>query len=246
MLIIRPSPSSVRSVGPAIVNTTAVNPARSVTGVPFSSRQQQAIPINPSVGNGSPAIVNRSLRTANAPISGRYGWNSYGFGSGFNAGYPYDRNNYWRRFGYPLSYLSVWPLYGPWYPPIYPYLDDVPSGYALDPAVPYAPIPTESATPIPSSNVVPIPATPTESGLRITQVVDDGPAKAAELRPGDIIIAVGDVRVRTFEELQSALAQAKGETNIIFINGESGKTERLPVTPADGKLGVAVIPVDLK
>ena len=87
---------------------------------------------------------------------------------------------------------------------------------------------------------------PDQIGMQIIDVIEGGAAKKADLRQNDVILGVEDRRVNSFEELQTALAQAKGEVNIIFINGENGKLERLPVMPVNGKIGVAVAPIHLK
>jgi hypothetical protein len=85
---------------------------------------------------------------------------------------------------------------------------------------------------------------PSEWGLKVTDVYD-GPAKTADLRAGDVILGLNQTRTQSFEELQQALATAKGPTEIVFINGESHKVEKLPITPTDGKIGVAVVPAAL-
>jgi hypothetical protein len=98
----------------------------------------------------------------------------------------------------------------------------------------------------PTSYAIPadVPADPqtSEWGLKITDVLD-GSAKKADLRVGDIILGVGPTQTQSFEELQSALAASKGQVDIVFINAESRKVEKLPVTPVNGKIGVAVSPV---
>lgn len=82
-----------------------------------------------------------------------------------------------------------------------------------------------------------------EYGLQIMEISDGGSAKKAQLRVGDVILSVDKTRTQSFEELQQALAAAKGQTDIVFLNGESKKVEKLPLTPVDGKIGVAVVPV---
>lgn len=84
-----------------------------------------------------------------------------------------------------------------------------------------------------------------ESGLRITGLKDGGVAKQVDLRVGDVILGVGSTRTQTFEELQAALAAAKDDTEIIFINGENGKVEKLPIRPVEGKIGVGVVTQEL-
>jgi len=84
-----------------------------------------------------------------------------------------------------------------------------------------------------------------EWGLRITEVFD-GPAKKADLRAGDVILGVGKTRTQSFEELQLALAAAGGETDLVFINNENKKVEKIPIKPEQGKIGVAVMPTELR
>lgn len=88
------------------------------------------------------------------------------------------------------------------------------------------------------------PTQPTETGLKITELLV-GPAKAANLRAGDIILGVGPTRTQTFEELQKALAASTDKTEIVFINGDDKKVEKIPLVPNNGKIGVAVVPVNL-
>jgi S1-C subfamily serine protease len=97
----------------------------------------------------------------------------------------------------------------------------------------------------PFSSETPDAPFPDQIGMQIIDVIEGGAAKKADLRQNDVILGVEDRRVNSFEELQSALAQATGEVNIIFINGENGKLERLPVAPVKGKIGVAVAPIHL-
>jgi membrane-associated protease RseP (regulator of RpoE activity) len=116
---------------------------------------------------------------------------------------------------------------------------------ALSPAIP------NPGVTIPSAPLIADPLTgdaslPDQIGMQIIDVIEGGAAKKADLRQNDVILGVENRRVNSFEELQSALAQAKGEVNIIFINGENGRFERLPVVPVNGKIGVAVAPIHLK
>lgn len=83
-------------------------------------------------------------------------------------------------------------------------------------------------------------------GMKVLQVTQGSIAKDADLREGDIILGVGNTRVKNFEELRDALAAATGQVDIVFVNVETGKLERLPITPVNGKIGVAVAPVELK
>ena len=124
-------------------------------------------------------------------------------------------------------------------------------GYWLSPAgYGYVPYSVRSGYYAPANDVIPaytdVPASGSSSewGLQITNLLD-GSAKNAKLATGDIIIGVGQTRTQSFEDLQAALAANKGPVDIVFINAESRKVEKLPVTPVDGKIGVAVSPVTL-
>jgi len=89
-----------------------------------------------------------------------------------------------------------------------------------------------------------VPADTTNSaqyGLQITKVFDGG-AKKADLQSGDVILGVGKTRIESFEALQAALVGAK-EVEVVFINHESKKVEKLPVKVDNGKLGIEVVPV---
>jgi len=96
----------------------------------------------------------------------------------------------------------------------------------------------------PVDTTVPSQPASEEWGLQITELME-GPAKIADLRKGDIILGVGQVRTQTLGELQKILAETRGQAEIVFINGESKNVEKLPVTPKEGKIGIAVTPVDL-
>jgi len=103
----------------------------------------------------------------------------------------------------------------------------------------------EGVDTVPTTNTLPEGTAGDEWGLKVTQVMDGGAAKKADLRPGDIILGVGQTRTQTLGELQQALASARGQVEVVFINNENKKIEKIPVMPADGKIGVAVEPVDL-
>ncbi len=89
------------------------------------------------------------------------------------------------------------------------------------------------------------PPSGSESGLQITEVMD-GPAKDGKLQVGDIILGIGPTQTQTFDELQSALAASKGKVEVVFINHENKNVEKLPITPINGKLGVAVVPTAVR
>ena len=173
-------------------------------------------------------------------FGGGYGYPYNSFGGGY--GYPY--NSFRGGYGYPYNWLGS--AYGGGYPQTFfsyssPYDMTDPQIYGDPAGIPQGdPVPLVAQ--VFDSQLAPA----AETGMKIVESIDGAAARAADLRANDIILAVGNQRVRTFAELQSALAQTNGETAIVFINAESGKTEKLFITPVAGKIGVAVVPVDLK
>jgi hypothetical protein len=91
---------------------------------------------------------------------------------------------------------------------------------------------------------VPVEMSGRETGMQITQVFDYGAAKDANLRPGDIIIGIGKTRTQSFEALQAALLGVT-DTEIVFVNKDNNKVERMPIKVDNGKIGVEVVPVTL-
>lgn len=82
-----------------------------------------------------------------------------------------------------------------------------------------------------------------ESGLKITDL-GDGAAKTAGLRSDDVIVSIAGKRVRTFEQLTAALSGVRGKADFVILR--DGNPETVSVTPAAGKIGAAVVQVDLK
>jgi len=154
---------------------------------------------------------------------------------GFNQGWNNPGWNNWGRPGiyYGSNNFSIW--YSPYSSWNAPY--STRGGY-------YGPTYVVPATPT-VTTVVPENAefTP-QYGLQVTRVFEGG-AKKADLRSGDVILGVGKTRVESFEALQAALVGAK-EVEIVFLNNESKKVEKLPVKVDDGKIGVEVVPVAMQ
>ena len=177
--------------------------------------------------------------------SGRYGGYGYG-GYGYNRGYGYGGLGFGLGFGLPFgsgyyNYYYANPGYAPYSSRYYG------SGIYFSPYATMATTPLDipqSSYPMGLADNVPPTNPGSESGLKITDLYD-GSAKKADLRAGDVILGVGKTRTRTFEELQAALAESKGDVDLIFLNSENGKVEKLPLKPLDGKIGVGVIPVNL-
>jgi hypothetical protein len=166
----------------------------------------------------------------------RPGGYSRGYERGFERGFEqrpfYGYRNGVGPYGFGIGF-------GYWFSPLgYDYIPlTTRGGYADDSgySIPAYPTTPDGYAPPPPSN---------EWGLQITDL-PDGPAKKADLRKGDIILGVGQTRTQTLEDLQKALAASTGKAEIVFINGENKKVEKIPVTPVNGKIGVAVEPIDL-
>lgn len=109
------------------------------------------------------------------------------------------------------------------------------SGGGYDPGPAPAPTPVAAAEPPP-------PATGTNTALQITDL-DRGPAARAGMQKGDIILKVDGTRTRTFEDLQATLAASSGTSRVLFFNPEEGKLETKELPVANGRIGVAVVPV---
>jgi hypothetical protein len=162
------------------------------------------------------------------PYYGRYWRPYYGWGYGWGAGAGFAAGAGLGYFFSPVGYAYV-----PYSVRTYAY---APNTYTAIPAYPNAPYDDPSTYP---------PQAVSETGLRITEVMD-GPAKQADLRVGDIILGIGQTQTQTFEELQKALAAGKGKVDLVFINHETKNVEKLPVTPINNKLGVAVVPAAVR
>ena len=81
-----------------------------------------------------------------------------------------------------------------------------------------------------------------ETGMKIKEVIEFGPAQRAGLHPGDVIISVGGSRVRNSDELAAALAGAKGAVDLVVILGITGTRETISVKPLEGKLYIVAEP----
>jgi regulator of sigma E protease len=73
--------------------------------------------------------------------------------------------------------------------------------------------------------------------VRIGEVFDASPAKAAGLMPEDVILAVEDKPVRTFPDILPVVQKSGGRTLTIQV-WRNGQTLSLPVTPKDGLIGI--------
>jgi C-terminal processing protease CtpA/Prc len=80
--------------------------------------------------------------------------------------------------------------------------------------------------------------------MMIVELADDGAAARADLRVGDVLVMVGAKRVESLEDVKDALTLAKGEkVEVVFVNAENSKLERLAVKPDGVRIGVRIEPV---
>lgn len=152
------------------------------------------------------------------PYYGGYG--GYGYGLGGYGGYGYGGYG-----GYGGGYYSS--------PTVV-----IPQTYVV-PSTTVAAAPTAVAT-APAA-----PAAGGETGLRITDLKNEGTAKAAGLRRGDVILAVDGKRVQTFDELRSVLATAGKEVKVEFVDGSNGQIDQKTIKVEGTKIGVTVDEVPL-
>jgi len=169
-------------------------------------------------GIGGPGI---GIQFGNQNRGFNNGWNNQGWG--------------WNQWGTPGIYYGG-NNFGIWYTPYSTWNVPMSGRYGPTYVVP------ETTT---VTTVVPANAELTSQyGLQVTQVFEGG-AKKADLRRGDVILGVGKTRTESFEALQAALVGAK-EVDIVFLNNESKKIEKLPVKVEDNKIGVEVVPVVMR
>lgn len=65
---------------------------------------------------------------------------------------------------------------------------------------------------------------------RISQVLEDSPAQAAGLVPGDLITAIDGAAIRTFSEVQQAVAMSEGKPIALSVERD-GQVRTLTLTP---------------
>lgn len=92
--------------------------------------------------------------------------------------------------------------------------------------------------------VRPAPAA-TNTALRVTERVVNGPAARAGIDLGDLIVSVNGKRVRTVAELDAALAAAKGKASIVAFDPRANKTALREVQLEGGDLGAKAEPVSV-
>ena len=104
-------------------------------------------------------------------------------------------------------------------------------------------IPQPYVIPAPTPEPVrPAPAA-TNTALRVTERIVNGPAARACIDLGDLIVSVNGKRVRTVAELDAALAAAKGKASIVAFDPRANKTALREVQLEGGDLGAKAEPV---
>jgi len=73
---------------------------------------------------------------------------------------------------------------------------------------------------------------PVSEGVLITAVLNDGPASAGGLRPGDVVVKVADTRVTNTSQLLSAVAALKPQTAAVIAVQRGDKALEFKVTVA--------------
>jgi S1-C subfamily serine protease len=71
-----------------------------------------------------------------------------------------------------------------------------------------------------------------DGGVAVTGVLQNGPAAKAGLKPGDVIVQVGDNKVNHVSELLAVVAGVKPGTPIKFHILRKDKALELEVTPS--------------
>lgn len=104
------------------------------------------------------------------------------------------------------------------------------------------PMPQPEPEPEPQPEPQPMPATE-GNALRVKERVLDDVAANAGIELGDILLKVGETRVKTEADLTAALAAAKGKVVVTYFNPRDNKVETRELTPTAGSIGVKVEPV---
>jgi S1-C subfamily serine protease len=100
-------------------------------------------------------------------------------------------------------------------------------------------------TPLDPVGVVPVQQTSKEFGLRITEI-DPGPAQKAGLKVGDVIVAVGEFRVQSFEDLRQLVQSASGDLVVTYWNNAAGKLQTVTVSPVEKRIGISVVAIEIE
>lgn len=81
------------------------------------------------------------------------------------------------------------------------------------------------------------------SPFEIGEIMPNSPASNAGLQPLDKIIAVNERPIQYFNELQAALADAKGEEALIVVDRSGQQLEKSALVSSEGTIGIAINPL---
>lgn len=81
------------------------------------------------------------------------------------------------------------------------------------------------------------------SPFEIGEIMPNSPASNAGLQPLDKITAVNERQIQYFNELQAALADAKGEEVRILVDRSGQKLEKTAQVSSEGTIGIAINPL---
>ena len=73
---------------------------------------------------------------------------------------------------------------------------------------------------------------PIKEGVLITGVLQDGPASAGGMRPGDVVVKVGGTQVANTSQLLTAVAALKPQTPAVIGVQRGDEALELKVTPS--------------
>ena len=76
-----------------------------------------------------------------------------------------------------------------------------------------------------------------EGGVKITNVVEDGPAAKAGLKEGDLVVGIGDKTIKTYEQLQEEIQSHKSGEKLDLKLKTGDKTKNVEVTLAERPRG---------
>lgn len=101
------------------------------------------------------------------------------------------------------------------------------------------PLPVVAQDPSPSTKKKVYPLVVQETGVRITRVLWDSPARRAGLVNGDIIVKVGNTRVSDLRDLENALREVRGWTRLTVVKEYTGRRTLVWVNPNRyGRIGI--------
>jgi hypothetical protein len=127
-------------------------------------------------------------------------------------------------------------------PPVQPPVKPQPPVVPPQPQPPVNPQPQPMPQPEPEPEPQPMPATE-GNALRVKERVLGAAAANAGIELGDILLKVGETRVKTEADLTAALAAANGKVVVTYFNPRDTKVETRELTPDAGSIGVKVEPV---